>query len=456
MTDPEIQIQHGNLADIRSVVSAGRLSWSFLTAQCLERIEAHNHSGVALNCVRAVSNRASDAARSADARLRAGRVAGPLDGIPVLVKDNILTGEDLTSTAGVKALEGFQATREATVITRLKQAGAIILGKTNMTELADYVSDTMPSEFSGAGGIVRNPHGVAYGRGQGSSVGSAACVAAGFAPIAIGTETQNSIQEPAARSSVVGFKPSVGTVSRAGIVPLVPSQDSPGILTRNVSDAALVWSVIRGPDARDTATFECFRDASSASVSIKGLRLGVPRRCLAARTEFDGVQHVFDSVLSLLSKAGATIVDPCDLPSADQLQEVRSSVFRTEFKEALNQFLLENGAPCGIGSLNALIAWNERHPTAIPYGQSLLIAANDTRGLQDESYLRDRARDISLKSLSRDRCGIVDARGRRIDRTAIGGSEDHREGWRTCALNSSRPWRGRHTFRRLDFRIFWR
>src|SRR6185369_16484526 len=131
---------------------------------------------------------------------------------------------------------------------------AIVLGKTNLTELADFVSDVMPSEFSGAGGIVRNPHGIEYGRGQGSSVGSAAAVAAGLAPAAIGSETQNSIQTPACYSSVVGFKPSVGMTSRDGVVPLVPSQDSPGPLARCIADAILVAAAIAGPDSRDTAS----------------------------------------------------------------------------------------------------------------------------------------------------------------------------------------------------------
>jgi amidase len=240
---------------------------------------------------------------------------------------------------------------------------------------------------------VRNPHGMAYGRGQGSSVGSAASVAAGFAPIAIGSETQNSIQTPACHSSVVGLKPSVGLVSRAGVVPLVPSQDSPGPLARCVEDAALVAEVIAGADVRDSATLAHWHACEHGwepgrLESIAGIRIGVPRRCIADRPEM--------GVLSRLSRAGARIIDPCDLPSAEQLNDVRSCVFRTEFKAALNDFLEAHESPCGVTSMDALVAWNERHPEAIPYGQSLLLAANKTTGLDHPDYVADRRRDIAL------------------------------------------------------------
>ncbi len=195
-----------------------------------------------------------------------------MHGIPVLLKDNILTGDGMPASAGAAALADFVPKHAATLVKRLRQAGAIVLGKTNMTEFADYVSDVMPSGFSGAGGVVRNPHGIEYGRGQGSSVGSAAAVAAGFAPVAIGSETQNSIQTPACYSSVVGFKPGVGAVSRAGVIPLVPSQDSPGPLTRSVADAALVFAALAGADMHDTSTLALCGCARRSAASE-------PRRC---------------------------------------------------------------------------------------------------------------------------------------------------------------------------------
>jgi amidase len=391
-------LANGSVSAIGHELRARRLSAHEAVAWYLARIEACNRAGPALNAVRTLNPRAVADAKHADDELARGIDRGPLHGIPVLLKDNILTADGMPASAGAAALADFRPDREATLVRRLRAAGAIVLGKTNMTELADYVSDVMPSEFSGAGGIVRNPHGIAYDRGQGSSVGSAAAVSAGFAPIAIGSETQNSIQTPACYSSVVGLKPSVGVVSRAGVVPLVPSQDSPGPIARTTEDAALVLAAIAGADVRDTHTLA--NPAWSLRYEpldrVAGIRIGVPRRCVADRADMTSVLPLFEDVLSRLSRAGARIVDPCDLPSAEQLQDVRSCVFRTEFKAALDAFLAEHDSPCGITNLDGLVAWNERHPKAIPYGQSLLLAASQTNGLDDPGYLADRCRDIAL------------------------------------------------------------
>lgn len=399
----------GSLAEIGAALRGRRLSAVELVAWHLGRIAAHDRVAGGLNAVRSLAPDALDAAKAADAALAAGRDRGPLHGIPVLLKDNVLTGDGLRASAGVLALADFVPARQATIVRRLRAHGAIVLGKTNMTELADYVSDVMPSEFSAAGGVVRNPHGVPYGRGQGSSVGSCAAVAAGLAPIAIGTETQNSIQTTACHSSVVGVKPSVGAVSRAGIVPLVPSQDSPGPIARCVADAALVLQAISGPDSRDTATLACTLRPPSlwsriGAAALDGVRIGVPRRAIADRPEFARDRDVFAAILQRLAEAGATIVDPCDLPGAEQIAEMRSCVFRSEFRAAIDDFLADHGAPGGIGNLAALIAWNEANPAAIPYGQSLLRAAAEAPGLDHQVYRADRARDLALC-----RAGGIDA-----------------------------------------------
>ena len=367
-------LEKGSIAEIGAAYRANTLTIAEAVSWYLARIARLNPE---LNAVREVSPRALDDAKLADAELAAGRDRGPLHGIPVLLKDNIFV-EGMACAAGAKALAGFKPKQDATLVRRLREAGAIVLGKTNLTEFADFVSDVMPSEFSGAGGVVKNPHGIRYDRGQGSSVGSAAAVAASLAPVAIGSETQNSIQTPASYSGVVGYKPSVGLVDCAGVVPLVPSQDTPGPLARSVADAALVAAILAGAAPRAPET-----------VDPKTLRLGVPRKHVAEHPSFA-------RVLERLAKSGVTLVDPCDFPSATELHEVRSSVFRTEFKAALNALLKDNGAPCGIGSMAELIAWNEAHPEAIPYGQSLLIAANATAGLDDPAYKADRARDIEL------------------------------------------------------------
>lgn len=388
----------GSLTAIGRALSERRLSAHEVTAWYLKRIETLDHAGPHLNTVREIAPDALEAAGRADKELAAGRRRGPLHGIPVLVKDNVLVA-GMAATAGAAALKGFKPRRDATLVARLRAAGAIVIGKTNLTEFADYVSEVMPSGFSGAGGVVKNPHGVApYGRGLGSSVGSAAAVAGLLVPVAIGSETQNSIQTPSCVSSVYGFKPSVGLVSRTGVVPLVPSQDSPGPIARSIEDLALVLSIVAGADSTDTATLEILHDLSGPLTprDPATIRIGVPRRAMADRPDFAAVMAPFEVALSRLSKAGVVIFEPCDLPSAEQLQDVRSSVFRTEFKAALNAFLRNHEHPCGIDSLAALIRWNEAHAEAIPHGQSLLLAAEATAGLDDPQYRTDRARDIVL------------------------------------------------------------
>lgn len=388
---------------VGAAIAAGTLTSRQATGWYLERIARLNHGPAGLNCVRSVSPLALAQADAADAELAAGRRRGPLHGVPFLVKDNIFTVDGCPASAGSLALAGFVPPYEATLVRRLRAAGAVLLGKTHMTEFADFVSDTMPSEFSGVGGVVRHPlglhaglhPGLRYGRGLGSSVGSAAAVAAGLCAFAIGTETQNSIQSPALHSAITGFKPSVGRVSRHGVVPLVPSQDAPGPLTLTVDDAALVFDAIAGADMNDTATLAMYADDAAAGASLQGLRIGIPRRFLADTVLQPGREAAFAHVLSLLAGAGAVIVDPCDLPGAAALHEVRSSVFRTEFKDSLNALL---GAlrPCGMTSLADIIDWNRAHPAAIPYGQSLLEAADATAGVLAPSYLADRRRDLVL------------------------------------------------------------
>jgi amidase len=392
----------GSIAEIGDLIATRKLSVRDVVAWYLDRIDRFNRSGPALNAVRVIASDALQVAEALDAELASGRRRGPLHGIPVLLKDNILTGCGMSAAGGAAVFADFIPARDATLVARFRQAGAVILGKANLTEFADYVSDVMPSGFSGAGGMVKNPHGGQdYGRGLGSSVGPAAAVAASLCAFAIGSETQNSIQTPSSVSSVFGFKPTVGLVSRAGMFPLVPSQDSPGPIARSIEDIALVMHAIAGADPRDAASmssaFLSFGSKSVQARAISRVRLGIPRRLFATKaTELAVELEQFESDIAELARAGAFIVDPCDVPSAEQILEVRSSVFRTEFKDALNAFLLENGVPSGIASITDLVRWNEAHPQAIPYGQSLLIAASETEGLGSAQYRDDRRRDVAL------------------------------------------------------------
>ncbi len=385
----------GSARSIGAAIAAGRVTSHDVTAWYLDRIAQLNPGPNGLNCVRSVSPLALASARLADAELAAGRSRGPLHGVPYLLKDNVFTADGSVASAGCRALAEFVPPYEATLVTRLREAGAVFLGKTHLTEFADFVADTMPAEFSGAGGVVRNPLGMRYDRGQGSSVGSAAAVAAGLCAFAIGTETQNSIQTPAIHTSIVGFKPTVGCVSRHGVVPLVPSQDSPGPLTRTVDDAALVFHALLGAEPRDAATQHDVTMPADAGLALQGLRIGIPRRFMADTVMTDARKPAFDRALATLAQAGAIIVDPCDLPSAAELHLLRSSVFRTEFKESLNA-MLATLQPCGMSSLADIIDWNRDHPDAIPYGQSLLEAADASDGTQSQRYQDDRQQDLYL------------------------------------------------------------
>lgn len=395
MTDILSLIDTSSARAIGAAIAAGKVTSSEVTRGYLSRIEQYDTGANGINCVRSLSPLALEEASRADAELAAGHVRGPLHGVPYLVKDNVFTLDGSFASAGSKALAEFIPPYEATLVARLREAGAVLLGKTNLAEFADFVSETMPAEFSGAGGIVRHPLGLEYGRGQGSSVGSAAAVAARFCAFAMGSETQNSIQAPAIHSSVVGFKPSVGLVSRHGLIPLVPSQDSPGPLTLTVDDAVLVFEAIAGADIKDTATLAGFTHSTSTGNSLQGVRIGVPRRFIADNVMTESRNRAFGRALDSLAQAGAIIVDPCDLPSAEQLNEVRSCVFRTEFKESLNS-LLAMLQPCGITSMEDIINWNKAHPEAIPYGQSLLEAANASQGIRSPQYVEDRLRDSAL------------------------------------------------------------
>jgi len=387
----------GSAKDIGAAINAGELTSLEATEWYLSRIDRLNQGENGINAVRSVSPLAREEAKRADLELAQGRSRGPLHGVPYLIKDNAFTTDGCFASAGSCALAEFLPPYEATIVTRLREAGAVLLGKTNLTEFADFVSDTMPSEYSGAGGRVRNPLGTRYDRGQGSSIGSAAAVSAGLCAFAIGSETQNSIQTPAVHSSIVGFKPTVGRVSRHGFIPLVPSQDSPGPLSRTVGDARLIYEAIAGADMKDTVTLEenAAETERGALTPLTRLRIGIPRRAVADNVITESNQEIFTRLLDALSQAGATIVDPCDLPSAEQLKDVRSSVFRVEFRESLNS-LLQTLAPCGMTSVKDIIAWNEMHPENIPYGQSLLEASDSAPDLHSEQYIRDRRHDRVL------------------------------------------------------------
>jgi amidase len=398
------------LAALQRALSGGELTSAALTAFYLERI-ARLNSG--LHAVIAVSPAAAAEAAASDAARARGAVRGPLEGIPVLVKDNIAAA-GLPATAGSPALAGAES-GDAFCVGRLRAAGAVVLGKANLSEWANIRSASSSSGWSTLGGQTVNPHG--SGRSPlGSSSGSAAAVAAGLAPAAIGTETNGSIVSPASACGVVGLKPTVGLVSRAGIVPVSAVQDTAGPMTSCVADAAALLGVLAGHDPADPATARAAGQAADCTAfldagALAGARLGIWRD--GSKAAGPATAAVLDAAVARLRAAGAEIVDPVRLPGADRVWEHELAALLHEFKHDLNGYLaaLPGEHP---GTLAELIEFNARHAGAVlaPFGQDLFERAEATSGdLSDPAYLAARAEAGRLAHAALD--GALD--GERLD-----------------------------------------
>jgi amidase len=398
--DSGIGVLGATVAGLQQALSAGSLTSAELTAFYLERIERLNPE---LRAVIAVSPRAREQAAASDAARARGAVRGSLEGIPVLVKDNIAVAGQ-PATAGSPALADAES-GDAFLVTRLRAAGVVILGKANLSEWANIRSTRSSSGWSTLGGQTVNPHGP--GRNpSGSSSGSAAAVAAGLAPVAVGTETNGSIVSPASACGVVGLKPSLGLISRAGIVPISALQDTPGPMTCCVADAAAMLGPLAGPDPADPATapsagrpadYTAFLDPDALS----GARLGVWRD--GSKTARQPTAAVLEAAVGRLRSAGAEIIDPVPLPGADDVWELELAALLHEFKHDLNAYLaaLPGGHP---RTLAELIEYNIRHAgrVLVHFGQDLLERAEETSGdLADPQYVavRGEARRLAHEAL---------------------------------------------------------
>ena len=379
----------------------GRLTSRRLTERFLERVEAYDRGGPRLNAVLEVNPQALETAEALDRERASSGSRGPLHGIPIFLKDNIATADRLHTSAGSIALAACIAPRDAFLVTRLREAGAVILGKANMTEWANYLTTGMPAGYSSRGGQVKNPYGESLSPG-GSSSGSAVAVAAGLCTVAVGTETSGSILSPANWNSVVGVKPTLGLVSRSGIVPIAASQDTAGPFGRTVADAAILLGAMTGVDTADRATRASRRHARRdfmgllVSADLGGVRLGVPRAVFYERLAA-AEAPVIDAALRALGGLGATLVDPADIATAREATDFRSDVLLYEFKRDLNRYLKSLGAASAIGSIRELIRFNEARPREmLRYGQVLLLAAQSTNGVRAETYRRSRAEDLRM------------------------------------------------------------
>ncbi len=379
-----------SVADIQRQMRAGQLSARALTEAYLQRIGEIDRSGPAINSVIELNPQAVEQAARLDAERSAGVVRGPLHGVPVLIKDNIDTADALQTTAGSLALEGHVAARDAHVVERMRAAGVVLLGKTNLSEWANFRSTRSTSGWSSRGGQTRNPH-VLDRSPCGSSSGSGAAVAAQLCAVAVGTETDGSVVCPSNSNGIVGIKPTLGLVSRSGIIPIAHSQDTAGPMARSVADAAALLGAMAGADRRDPATTATGRNVQTDYVryldegAVKGSRLGIARN-------FFGFDHRVDAVMeesiAALRHLGAEIIDPIDLPTSSGYDNSEYEVLLYEFKADLNAYLADMQSGPWPRSLAALIAYNEANAARImPYfGQEIFLQAQEKGPLSDVAY----------------------------------------------------------------------
>ncbi len=391
------------IESLAKAMASGQRSSLSITRQYLARIDAHNHRGHQLRAVIATMPDALAQARARDAERRAGRVRGPLHGIPVLLKDNIESREPVATTAGSLALLRNVTGRDAPLVARLRDAGAVVLGKTNLSEWANLRSSASTSGWSAVGGLTRNPHDLAR-NACGSSSGSGAAMAARWAAATVGTETDGSIVCPASANGVVGFKPTVGMVSRRHIVPISASQDTAGPMTGNVRDAALLLVAMAGVDAADAATGESATAIETQRVELakpfpaaamKGRRIGVMRDRLGTR---DDLRVVFEQALDVMRSEGAQIIELTDTKTGlEALDDAEFAVLLTEFKEGLDAYLRTNPASIPVRSLADVMAFNRQQPRELAwFGQDLFEKAQATRGIDDEAYRKALAQSRRL------------------------------------------------------------
>src|SRR5437870_581527 len=358
------ELEEATIADLQAGMTAGKYTARSLVTAYLQRIEALDRKGPALRSVLEPNPDALAQATALDAERKAKGLRGPLHGIPILVKDNVATRDRMQSTAGSLALVGVSPPRDAFLVERLRAAGAVLLGKTNLSEWANFRSTHSSSGWSGRGGQCRNPYALDR-TPSGSSSGSGVAVAASLCAAAIGTETDGSIVSPSTCCSIVGIKPTLGLVSRAGIVPIAHNQDTAGPMARSVADAAILLGVITGADARDAATaaaagkaltdYRKFLDPHG----LQGARLGVPRNKLFGF--HPAVDAVIEAALGVLKQAGAILVDPADITTLGQFDDSEFDVLLYEFKADLNAYLADLGPSTPVHTLEELIAWNTQH-----------------------------------------------------------------------------------------------
>jgi amidase len=391
----QFELEEMTIAAMQEAMASGRYTSRRLTELYLQRIAELDGRGPMLRSISETNPDALAIASALDEERKAEGPRGPLHGIPIVLKDNIDTADKMTTTAGSLALEGSVAARDAFLVARLRAAGVVILAKTNLSEWANFRSTKSASGWSGRGGQVRNPY--ALDRNPcGSSSGTGTAIAANLAAAGVGTETDGSIVCPSSVAGLVGIKPTVGLISRSGVIPISRTQDTAGPMTRTVADAAALLSAMVGEDPRDVATQGSAKHAgdylkSLDANALKGARIGVARKRYFGYSP--AADRLVEAAIGVMKANGAVIVDPANIPTAAQLDDCEFEVLLYEFKAGLNEYLAGLGPAAKMKSLSDLIAFNNREKDReMPYfGQEIFVMANKKGPLTDPGYRRERA-----------------------------------------------------------------
>ena len=393
-------IEELTIGQLQSLMDARKASAVSLVKRYLARIKAIDRRGPELNAVIELNPDALAIAAELDQeRLAKGR-RGPLHGMPVLIKDNIDTHDRMTTTAGSLALQGSIPPRDAFLVEKLRAAGAVLLGKTNLSEWANFRGSLSTSGWSGRGGQTRNPYALDRNP-SGSSSGSAVAVSASLCAVAVGTETDGSILSPSSYNGIVGVKPTLGLVSRSGIIPIAHSQDTAGPMARTVRDAALLLGALEGADPDDPATAPSSAKAPADYTSflvangLQGMRLGIARNFFGSHPAVDALM---EAALAELKRQGAELIDPVTIPKPSELEHAEITVLRYEMKADMNAYLARLGPHAPVHTLQDIIEFNQRHRNQELkwFGQEELLKSQAMGPLTDKAYLEARATCVRI------------------------------------------------------------
>ena len=397
---PSFELEEATITDLQDAMKSGKHTARSITEKYLARIEQIDKQGPAINSIIELNPDALAIADALDKERKDKGVRGPLHGIPMLIKDNLDTADKMMTTAGSLALLGSRPLRDSTVAQKLREAGAVILGKTNLSEWANIRSNHSTSGWSGRGGQTKNPY--ALDRNPcGSSSGSGASVSANLCAAAIGTETDGSIVCPSTSNGLVGIKPTVGLVSRTGIVPISHSQDGAGPMCRTVRDAAIVLGALTGIDEQDAATSDS-REHSYTDYTqflkedgLRGARIGVVRKTFGFN---EAVDKILEDALEIMKKQGAVLVDPAPIETAGKFGDSEFVVLLYELKADLNAYLARLGPNAPVKTLKEIIDFNERNrEKEMPYfGQDTFLKAEDKGPLTTQEYVDALAKNHQL------------------------------------------------------------